>query len=91
MRDFEDVKKIVIKIGTNTLTKKGTIEIDTAYIRGIAGEIAELRKRGIQVVIITSGAIGMGSGQLSGYQGIRPSDIKMRQACAAIGQPLLMS
>jgi glutamate 5-kinase len=33
----------------------------------------------------------MGAGQLSGYQGIRPSDIKMRQACAAIGQPLLMA
>jgi glutamate 5-kinase len=105
MRNFENVKKVVIKIGTNTLTKEGTIEIDTAYIRDIAGEIAELRKRGIQVVIITSGAIGMGSGQLSGYQGIRTSgmreqqsglaskikDIKMRQACAAIGQPLLMA
>lgn len=105
MRNFENVKKIVIKIGTNTLTKKGTIEIDTAYIRGIAREIAGLRKRGIQVVIITSGAIGMGSGQLSGYRGIKPSgirqrpsglankikDIKMRQACAAIGQPLLMA
>ena len=105
MRNFENVKKVVIKIGTNTLTKKGTIEIDTAYIRRIAREIASLRKRGIQVVIITSGAIGMGSGQLSGYRGIRPSgirerpsglankikDIKMRQACAAIGQPLLMA
>ena len=58
---------------------------------------------GRHVVIVTSGAIGMGSGQLSGYQdtglsgyqGIRSSgsvkDIKMRQACAAIGQPLLMA
>jgi len=91
MRNFEHVKKVVIKIGTNTLTKKGTIEIDTVYIRRIAREIAGLHKRGIQVVIITSGAIGMGSGQLSGYQGIRPSGIKMRQACAAIGQPLLMA
>ena len=64
MRDFSKTKKIVIKIGTNTLTKESTIEIDTAYIRDIAGEIAELRKRGIQVIIITSGAIGMGAGQL---------------------------
>jgi len=89
MRDFSKTKKIVIKIGTNTLTKKGTIEIDTAYIRGIAREIASLRKRGIQVVIITSGAIGMGAGQLE-LAG-KAKDTKMRQACAAIGQPLLMA
>lgn len=89
MRNFENVKKVVIKIGTNTLTKEGTVEIDTGYIRGIAGEIAGLRKRGIQVVIITSGAIGMGAGQLELAD--RVKDIKMRQACAAIGQPLLMT
>ncbi len=89
MRDFSKTKKIVIKIGTNTLTKKGTIEVDTAYIRSIAREIASLRKRGIQVVIITSGAIGMGAGQLKLAE--RVKETKMRQACAAIGQPLLMA
>ncbi len=89
MRNFDNVKKAVIKIGTNTLTKKGTIEIDTAYIRSIAREIADLRKRGIQVVVITSGAIGMGAGQLKLAEKVK--DTKMRQACAAIGQPLLMA
>ncbi len=89
MRNFENVKKVVIKIGTNTLTKAGTIKIDTLYIRGIAREIASLRKRGIQVVIITSGAIGMGAGQLELADKVK--DTKMRQACAAIGQPLLMA
>lgn len=105
MRNFENVKKIVVKIGTNTLTKEGTIEIDTIYIRQIAKQITDLCKKGIEAVIVTSGAIGMGAGQLSGYQSIRPSgirerqsepankikDIKMRQACAAIGQPVLMA
>jgi glutamate 5-kinase len=89
MRDFENVKKIVVKIGTNTLTKEGTIEIDTAYIRRIAGQIADVRKRGIQVVIVTSGAIGMGAGQLELTKKV--NETKMRQACAAIGQPLLMA
>jgi len=89
MRNFENVKKIVVKIGTNTLTKKDTIEIDTAYIRRIAGQIADLRKRNIQVVIVTSGAIGMGAGQLELADKVK--DTKMRQACAAIGQPLLMA
>ena len=103
MRDFSKAKRIVVKIGTNILTKNGGV--DAAYVRRIARQINSLLKTGRQVVIISSGAIGMGRGQLSGYQGIRPSgtregqsglvgrvkDIKMRQACAAIGQPLLMA
>jgi glutamate 5-kinase len=89
MRNFENAKKIVIKIGTNTLTKQGTNEIDTDYIRLIAGQIAELRKKDKHIVIITSGAIGMGAGQLNLAEKVK--DTKMRQACAAIGQPLLMT
>lgn len=89
MRNFENVKKIVIKIGTNTLTKKGTIEIDTAYVSRIVRQINSLLKTGRQVVIITSGAIGMGAGQLDLTDKVK--DTKMRQACAAIGQPLLMA
>jgi glutamate 5-kinase len=46
-------------------------------------------KEGRQVVIVTSGAIGMGAGQLNIKE--RVIDTKMRQACAAIGQPLLMA
>jgi glutamate 5-kinase len=109
MRDFSKAKRIVVKIGTNTLTKDGGV--DAGYVRRIAGQISSLLKIGRQVVIVSSGAIGMGAGQLSGYQDTRESgsgyqgsrkpgmgavagkikDIKMRQACAAIGQPLLMA
>ena len=69
MRNFSKAKRIVVKIGTNTLTKDGGV--DTAYVRRVAGQIASLLKTGRQVVIVTSGAIGMGKGQLSGYQGSR--------------------
>jgi len=86
VRDFSSAKRIVVKIGTNTLTKAG--RIDTAYVRQVAGQINSLLKDGRQVVIVTSGAIGMGVGQLS-MEG-KGLDMKMRQACAAIGQPLLM-
>jgi glutamate 5-kinase len=88
MRNFENAKKIVIKIGTNTLTKAGTIEIDTVYVKRIARQISELTKAGRQVVIVTSGAIGTGAGQLNIPDKVK--DTKLRQACAAIGQPLLM-
>jgi len=87
MRDFSQAKRIVIKIGTNILTKDGGI--DASYVRRTARQISSLLAAGKQVVIVTSGAIGMGTGQLD-LTG-RLKDIKMRQACAAIGQPLLMA
>jgi len=86
MRNFSKIKRIVIKIGTNTLTKDG--DIDSGYVRQIVKQIASLIDEGKQVVIVSSGAIGMGAGQLQLNQAV--SDMKMRQACAAIGQPLLM-
>jgi glutamate 5-kinase len=87
MRDFSRVKRIVIKIGTNILTRNG--EIDAGYVRRVARQINSLLKMGRQVIIVTSGAIGMGAGQLEMSRKI--TNTKMRQACAAIGQPLLMS
>jgi glutamate 5-kinase len=86
MRDFSKAKRIVVKIGTNVLTKDEGI--DAAYVRQVAGQTSSLVKGGRQVVIVTSGAIGMGAGQLE-LEG-RVKGMKMRQACAAIGQPLLM-
>ena len=89
MRNFESVKRIVVKIGTNTLTKDDTI--DNAYVRRIAGQISSLLEGGRQVVVISSGAIGMGAGQLGPSKSVPDMKMEMRQACAAIGQPLLMA
>jgi len=86
MRNFENAKRIVVKIGTNILTKDG--RVDAGYVRRVAAQVHSLLKDGRQVVIVSSGAIGMGLGQLDAD---RARDIKMRQACAAIGQPLLMA
>lgn len=86
MRDFKNTKRIVIKIGTNTLSKGN--QIDTDYVKNIARQISDLILLGKQVIIVTSGAIGMGSAFLGIKE--RTNNIKIRQACAAIGQPLLM-
>jgi glutamate 5-kinase len=86
MRNFENARRIVVKIGTNILTKDDGI--DAGYVRRVAGQVNSLLKTGRQVVIISSGAIGMGLGQLDADSA---KGIKMRQACAAIGQPLLMA
>jgi len=86
MRNFSTSKRIAVKIGTNTLSKDSAI--DSGYIRSVASQVAGLVKAGRQVVLITSGAIGMGAGRLGITDAV--TDIKMRQACAAVGQPLLM-
>jgi len=87
MRDFSKAKRVVIKIGTNILSKDDSI--DAWYVGKVAGQVGSLLKMGKQVVIVTSGAIGMGAGQLK--LEAKPSEVRMRQACAAIGQPMLMA
>ena len=85
-RDFNKVRRIVVKIGTNILTKNGGV--DVAYVRRVARQISSLLATGRQVVVVSSGAIGMGADQLDVTGKV--TNIKVRQACAAIGQPLLM-
>jgi glutamate 5-kinase len=72
---------------TATLTTNGGV--DSEYVAKMAGQVNSLLKMGKQVVIVTSGAIGMGAGQLK--LETKPSEVRMRQACAAIGQPMLMA
>lgn len=87
MRNFNNSKRIAIKIGTSTLSKDGGV--NSLFMRSAIQQIAELVKAGREIVIITSGAIGMGASQLKISSPIQ--DIKTRQACAAVGQPLLMT
>ena len=86
MRNFSGVGRIVVKIGTNILAPEGVP--DRKRIERIAGEIAELKKRGLSPLIVSSGAIGFGTMALGLNQ--RPGKVEMRQACAAVGQPILM-
>lgn len=86
IRDFSKVKRIVVKVGTNILHKEGSL--DVSYVSVLAEQVATLISKGYQVLIVTSGAIGFGALEL-GIED-RVTKINMRQACAAIGQPILM-
>ncbi|MCE5186280.1 MAG: glutamate 5-kinase [Planctomycetaceae bacterium] len=86
MRNFKKAKRIVIKVGTNTLTTDNGVDSD--YIRTLAAQMALLQKDGRQVLLVSSGAIGMGAKSLHLDGPVK--DMQLRQACAAIGQPLLM-
>ena len=87
MRDFSRVKRIVVKVGTNLLSSEEGI--DRKRVEDICHQIAELKGMGFQVILVTSGAIGLGAKEL-GHRN-KVVHIPMRQACAAIGQPILMS
>ena len=86
MRDIS-VTRVVIKIGTNTICGEDG-QVDSEYLAGVARQVVELEKLGIQSIIVTSGAIGSGSSEL-GLDGPQ-KDIAHKQACAAVGQATLM-
>jgi len=79
--------RVVIKVGTNLLTGRDG-SLDRGRIRVFAEELAALRRKDMQVVLVSSGAIGAGMGKLGVTK--RPSSLREKQALAAIGQPLLM-
>jgi len=85
-RNTELIKRVIIKIGTNLLSKESGINID--FLKDITAQIYSLQKMGFQVLLVSSGAIGLGAGELGITE--RVQSIPMRQACASIGQPILM-
>ena len=86
-KEFLNVKRIVIKLGTNVLrNENGDVALSRIY--SYIESIAKLVKSGKEVVLVTSGAVGLGKKKLglSNTEGIA-----LKQACAAIGQGKLMS
>lgn len=79
--------RIVIKVGTSTLThQNGCVNI--RRIESLCKIVSDIKNAGNEVILVSSGAIGMGVGKLR--LGERPRDIAGKQACAAVGQCELM-
>ena len=85
---FKDLKRIVIKVGTSSLTYE-TGKINIKKIESLVRVISDLRNRGIEVVLVSSGAVGAGVGKLNLAE--KPAEIRAKQALAAIGQATLVS
>jgi glutamate 5-kinase len=84
---LKSVKRVVIKIGSRVLTDDDG-GLDHAVIGRICGDIALLRERGKQVIVVSSGAIAAGRSELGLLE--KPRTIPQKQAAAAIGQTRLM-
>ena len=80
-------KRVVIKLGTGVLTS-GIGQLNTERIAALAAGVAGLRAVGTEVIVVSSGAVGLGMGRLGLKK--KPADVSKKQACAAIGQSLLM-
>ncbi len=79
------MKRAVVKLGTGLLSDGGGIS--ASVISAISGEIAFLKKKGFQILVVSSGAVGCGMIKLGRK---RPGDISGAQMLASVGQPLLM-
>ena len=87
MRDFKNVSRIIIKVGSSSLVNKD-LSINQPVIVGIMQSFKELQDNGINVALVSSGAIASGMHELGLVK--RPKDMSLKQACAAIGQSKLM-
>jgi glutamate 5-kinase len=81
-------RRAVIKLGTGIVTGSDG-QFNVEHLAPMARTIAALKKQGRQVVLVSSGAVGLGRGRL-GLHRDRLNDLVTRQACAAVGQSLLM-
>jgi len=79
------VRRVVVKVGSNVLA--GTDGLRPTRVRALAGDVAALVAGGKHVVLVSSGAVAAGAGQL----GPRRPGLEWRQAAAAVGQPALMA
>ncbi|MBR4096313.1 MAG: glutamate 5-kinase [Oscillospiraceae bacterium] len=84
---MDDKKRIVIKVGTSTLTHK-TGRLNIRRMERFVKVLADLQNSGKEIVLVSSGAIGLGMSKMGLSE--RPKDTPMKQACAAVGQCELM-
>lgn len=84
---LKDKHRIVVKIGTSSLSyPNGRMNFHS--IAKLAYVLSAIRRRGVHVILVTSGAIGVGAGRLGLTQ--RPKELAQKQALAAVGQAELM-
>jgi glutamate 5-kinase len=87
MVDFTKKKRIVIKLGTSTLTHK-TGKLNIRRMTKLVQVLADLHNAGKEILLVSSGAVGMGVGKLNLPE--KPKDTPSKQAAAAVGQCELM-
>lgn len=81
-------KRVVIKIGSSSLNHEATGNLNFTKVEHLVRELCDLRGQGIDVCLVSSGAIAVGRKTIGLQE--RPKTIALKQACAAVGQASLM-
>lgn len=82
-----NVETVVIKVGTSSITGGGN-SVDMGFMDSVARQVKQLRDSGKKVLIVTSGAIGVGLAAMKAKP--KPKEVPIRQAAASVGQGILM-
>lgn len=86
-RSLSKAKRIVVKVGTSTLTHK-TGRLNIRRVEMLVKTLADLQNAGYEMILVSSGAIGLGMSKLGLRE--KPKETPAKQACAAVGQCELM-
>ena len=81
--------RVVVKVGSSSLTSATGGELDRARLTALVNALAERRRSGVEVVLVSSGAIAAGIGPLE--MPTRPRDLARQQAAASVGQGVLLA
>ena len=81
-------RRVVVKVGSSSLTGKAGAGLDSAAVDQLVDAVASAKARGLDVLVVTSGAIAAGLAPL-GLK-VRPKELELQQAAASVGQGLLM-
>lgn len=84
---LSEAQRVVVKVGTSTLTHSTGL-LNIRRVEQLVCVLSDLKNAGKEIILVTSGAIGVGAGKLGMRK--RPSDMPTKQACAALGQSELM-
>jgi glutamate 5-kinase len=85
---LKDKKRIVIKIGSSSITHSETGALNLTKLEILVRELCDLKNRGKDVILVSSGAIAVGRQAIGVHH--RPKNLAEKQACAAVGQAQLM-
>ncbi|MCL2837906.1 MAG: glutamate 5-kinase [Oscillospiraceae bacterium] len=85
---MKEFKRIVVKVGTSTLTHESG-KLNLRRVEMLTRVLSDLMNQGLEIVLVTSGAIGVGVGKMGLSE--RPTEVPQKQAMAAVGQGQLMS
>jgi len=86
-KNIKNAKRIVVKVGTSTLTHENG-KINLARVDKLSEVLSDLMNQGLEIILVTSGAVGVGMGKLK--LNSKPKSVRERQAAAAVGQSELM-